>query len=52
MNDKVKKIETSGIRKFHNKVSEVPGAISLTLGQPDFKTPNAINEAIDVYKRQ
>lgn len=46
MNDKVKKIETSGIRKFHNKVSEVPGAISLTLGQPDFKTPNAINEAM------
>lgn len=46
MNDRVKKIETSGIRKFHNKVAKVPGAISLTLGQPDFKTPDVIKEAM------
>lgn len=46
MNDRVKKIETSGIRKFHNKVEKVKGAISLTLGQPDFKTPAVIKEAM------
>lgn len=46
MNNRVKKIETSGIRIFHNKVAEIPGAISLTLGQPDFKTPTIIKEAI------
>lgn len=46
MNKNVEKIEISGIRKFFNLVNEVPGAISLTLGQPDFKTPRAIKEGI------
>lgn len=40
------RIEMSGIRKFHNKVSGVKGAISLTLGQPDFHVPKKIKEAI------
>ena len=40
----VETIEISGIRKFYNKVSKVPNAISLTLGQPDFYTPDAIKE--------
>ncbi|KOF55997.1 MULTISPECIES: pyridoxal phosphate-dependent aminotransferase [Clostridium] len=42
----VQAIETSGIRKFHNKVPQVKGAISLTLGQPDFPVPPKIKEAI------
>lgn len=42
----VQKIEMSGIRKFHNKVPQVKGAISLTLGQPDFPVPQKIKTAI------
>lgn len=53
----VKSIEISGIRKFYNKVVKVEGAISLTIGQPDFPVPeeiksamiNAINEDKTVY---
>jgi len=40
----VENIEISGIRKFFNKVSKYPGAISLTLGEPDFKIPTEIKE--------
>ncbi|WP_297635561.1 aminotransferase class I/II-fold pyridoxal phosphate-dependent enzyme [uncultured Clostridium sp.] len=51
MNKNVEKVQISGIRKFYNEVVKVDGAISLTLGQPDFKTPEAIKigmkEAID-----
>lgn len=42
MNRNLTDIEMSGIRKFFNKVKNVHGAISLTLGQPDFKTPMEI----------
>lgn len=42
----VQSIEVSGIRKFFNKVSEVPEAISLTLGQPDFSVPVRIKKAM------
>lgn len=46
MNNNVQKIEISGIRKFSNKVSNYPNAISLTLGQPDFDTPIKVREGI------
>lgn len=50
MNNKISKnvenIEISGIRKFFNKVSEIEGAISLTLGQPDFKVPSRIKDSM------
>lgn len=46
MNTNVENIEISGIRKFSNKVSQVEGALSLTLGQPDFKTPGFIKKAM------
>lgn len=46
MNNRVRDIEISGIRKFYNKVRKVEGAISLTLGQPDFNVPPAIKEGI------
>ncbi len=44
MNENVKSVQISGIRKFYNEVVKVKGAISLTLGQPDFNTPNCIKE--------
>ncbi|WP_026884470.1 pyridoxal phosphate-dependent aminotransferase [Clostridium akagii] len=43
---KVVSTELSGIRKFYNKVAKVEGAISLTLGQPDFPVPAKAKEAI------
>lgn len=45
INDEVKNIEISGIRKFHNLVQNYEGAISLTIGQPDFDTPTHIKDA-------
>ena len=42
----VRNIEISGIRKFFNKVSEVPQAVSLTLGQPDFHVPEKIKKSM------
>ena len=42
----VENIEISGIRKFFNKVEKYPNAISLTLGQPDFKVPQKIKDAM------
>jgi aminotransferase len=44
MNNNVQKIQISGIRRFFNKVSLYPDAISLTLGQPDFNVPENIKE--------
>jgi aminotransferase len=38
-------IQVPGIRKFSNMVVDYPNAINLTLGQPDFPTPNHIKEA-------
>ena len=37
--DKVVEIKPSGIRKFFDIVSEMPEAISLGVGEPDFDTP-------------
>ena len=42
----VSNVEVSGIRKFSNKVLQVQGAISLTLGQPDFPVPENIKKAM------
>lgn len=46
LSSSVDNIEISGIRKFYNKVAKIDGAISLTLGEPDFKIPVEIKEAI------
>lgn len=46
MNTKVEGIQISGIRKFYNKVMEVPGAISLTIGEPDVPVPSNIKMAM------
>ncbi len=42
--DKVKQMKPSGIRKFFDLVSEMPDAISLGVGEPDFDTPWHIRE--------
>ncbi|MEK5061689.1 aminotransferase A [Paenibacillus shunpengii] len=41
----VRSIEVSGIRKMANMVSQYEDVLSLTLGQPDFPTPQHILEA-------
>ncbi|WP_188205632.1 aminotransferase A [Alkalibacillus aidingensis] len=45
INRNVKDIEISGIRKFFNLVSTKEDIISLTIGQPDFHTPDHIKES-------
>ncbi len=39
LSDKIVEIKPSGIRKFFDIVSEMPDAISLGVGEPDFDTP-------------
>ena len=41
---KIVDIQPSGIRKFFDVVSEMPDAISLGVGEPDFDTPWSIRE--------
>ncbi|MGG3123085.1 aminotransferase A [Priestia megaterium] len=45
INREVSAIQVPGIRKFSNMVVNYPNAINLTLGQPDFPTPEHIKEA-------
>ncbi|KJS81682.1 MAG: aromatic amino acid aminotransferase [Peptococcaceae bacterium BICA1-8] len=45
INDKVKNLPPSGIRKFFDLVSQSEGVISLGVGEPDFVTPWHIREA-------
>jgi aminotransferase len=45
LNEHAKSIQISGIRKFFNEVAKYPNAISLTLGQPDFPTPQHVKDA-------
>lgn len=44
LSDKVVNIKPSGIRKFFDLVQEMPDAISLGVGEPDFDTPWHIRE--------
>lgn len=44
LSQKIIDIEPSGIRKFFDIVSEMPDAISLGVGEPDFDTPWNIRE--------
>ncbi|UTR14716.1 aminotransferase A [Salipaludibacillus sp. LMS25] len=54
LNNHVKEIQLSGIRQFFNRVQDFPDAVQLTLGQPDFPTPEhvkrAAKKAIDTNK--
>lgn len=44
LSDKVIQLQPSGIRKFFDVVAEMPDAISLGVGEPDFDTPWRIRE--------
>ncbi len=43
--DNAAKMRPSGIRKFFDLAAEVPGCISLGVGEPDFQTPWPIRDA-------
>lgn len=42
---RVQAIQLSGIRQFFNLVAGRPGLVSLTIGQPDFPTPDHVKAA-------
>ncbi|MEW4354900.1 pyridoxal phosphate-dependent aminotransferase [Streptococcus pneumoniae] len=44
-NKQLDKIEISLIRQFDQSISDIPGILRLTLGEPDFPTPEHIKEA-------
>lgn len=44
-NRKIEKIAVSDIRQFDTDVNQIPGIIKLTLGEPDFNTPEHIKSA-------
>ncbi|MCC9728018.1 pyridoxal phosphate-dependent aminotransferase, partial [Streptococcus agalactiae] len=39
------RIEVSLIRQFDQSISDIPGMVKLTLGEPDFTTPDHVKEA-------
>ena len=45
LNDKLYTLQRSPIRRFTNLANQTPGCIKLTIGEPDFDTPEAIKEA-------
>lgn len=45
LSEKVLQLKPSGIRKFFNIADEMPGCLSLGVGEPDFATPYHIREA-------
>ena len=48
----IRSIQPSGIRKFFDIAQQVEGVISLSVGEPDFKTPWAVRkEAIRVLEK-
>ncbi|GAD46390.1 aspartate/tyrosine/aromatic aminotransferase [Streptococcus anginosus T5] len=44
-NKNLGKIEVSLIRQFDQSISSIPGVLRLTLGEPDFTTPDHVKEA-------
>lgn len=45
LNPNLKNIQISGIRKFTAIAKQIPEAIHLTIGEPDFHTPEHIKQA-------
>ena len=45
LNDRVRSIPPSGIRRFFDMLNEMKDVISLTIGEPDFTTPEPITAA-------
>ena len=44
-NKQLDKIQVSLIRQFDQAISEIPGVLRLTLGEPDFTTPDHVKKA-------
>ena len=44
-NSNLDKIKISAIRRFDQEVSKIPGMLKLTLGEPDFNTPEHVEAA-------
>lgn len=44
-NDALDNVKRSGIRQFTEMVRSVPGAVQLTIGEPDLDTPQAVRAA-------
>lgn len=45
LNEAVLGVELSGIRRFSGLVKSTPGALALTIGEPDLNTPELVKEA-------
>ncbi|MBT2581657.1 aminotransferase class I/II-fold pyridoxal phosphate-dependent enzyme [Planococcus sp. ISL-109] len=45
INKRAESIVFSGIRQFANQMVDYPDAVNLTVGQPDFPTPDAVKQA-------
>lgn len=45
INSKARELVVPGIRQFSNQLIHYPNAVDLTIGQPDFPTPEAVKEA-------
>ncbi|GGF12420.1 aminotransferase [Halobacillus andaensis] len=51
INRKLSDIQISGIRQFFNMIGQYEDVVSLTIGQPDFSTPDHVkNAAIDALQ--
>ena len=45
LNHRLDSLQRSGIRRYTNLAKEVPGCVMLTIGEPDFDTPEPIKAA-------
>ncbi|TWT27684.1 aminotransferase class I/II-fold pyridoxal phosphate-dependent enzyme [Planomicrobium sp. CPCC 101110] len=45
LNPRAEGLAVSGIRQFFNQLADYPDAINLTIGQPDFPTPEKVKKA-------
>lgn len=45
LNPRTQALSVSGIRQFFNQLVDYPDAVNLTIGQPDFPTPEAVKQA-------
>ena len=45
LNSEATQLRISGIREFSNQLVDYPNALNLTIGQPDFPTPEAVKQA-------
>jgi len=51
LNERVKDLEVPGIRVFSNEVMQYKDGVNLTIGEPDFPTPERVKQAgIDAIK--